>query len=76
MLKIFQFDAEARVGQQVVRAGELQEEDVEQEGAAQTRSDIGLAPNTIAAIAYQTATCAATLICCDEWPNAHQIVGT
>jgi len=32
-----------------------------------------LAPNTIAAIAYQTAMCAATLICCDEWPKAHQM---
>src|SRR5581483_3877537 len=37
-----------------------------------TRSDIGFAPNTIAAIRYHTATCAATLICCDECPNAHQ----
>src|SRR5262245_15595072 len=37
-----------------------------------TFSLIGFAPNTIAATAYQTATCAETLICCDEWPNAHQ----
>jgi hypothetical protein len=39
-----------------------------------TFSDIGFAPNTMAAMAYQTDTCAATLICCDEWPKAHQIV--
>ncbi|MNC87490.1 hypothetical protein D3C83_32190 [compost metagenome] len=39
-----------------------------------TFSDIGLAPNTIAAIAYQTATCALTLTCCEEWPKAHQMV--
>ncbi len=39
-----------------------------------TFSESGLAPNTIAAIAYQTATCADTLICCDECPMPHQIV--
>ena len=39
-----------------------------------TRSDIGLAPKAIAAIAYQIEMCAATLICCDECPNAHQMV--
>ena len=40
-----------------------------------TFSDSGLAPKTIAAIAYQTATRARlTLICCDEWPMPHQIV--
>ena len=37
-------------------------------------SDSGFAPKTIAAMAYQTATWAATLICCDECPIAHQIV--
>jgi len=39
-----------------------------------TFSDIGLAPNTIAAIAYHTDTCAATLICCELWPKAHHTV--
>src|SRR3990167_2213108 len=39
-----------------------------------TRSDIGLAPKAIAATAYQIEMCAATLICCDEWPKAHQMV--
>ena len=39
-----------------------------------TFSDIGLAPNTTPAIAYQTETWAATLICCELWPNAHQTV--
>ncbi len=39
-----------------------------------TFSDMGLAPNTMAAIAYQTETCAATLICCEECPNAHHTV--
>ncbi len=38
-----------------------------------TFSDSGLAPSTMAAIAYQTATWAATLICCEEWPMPHQI---
>ncbi len=37
-----------------------------------TFSEIGLAPSTIAPIAYQTETCAETLICCDEWPMPHQ----
>ena len=36
-----------------------------------TFSDSGLAPSTIAAIAYQTATWAETLICCDECPMPH-----
>ena len=27
-----------------------------------------------AATRYHTEMCAATLICCDEWPSAHQIV--
>src|SRR5688572_32414849 len=39
-----------------------------------TFSDSGLAPNTIAATAYHTATCALTLTCCEEWPKAHQMV--
>ncbi len=39
-----------------------------------TFSDSGLAPKVIAAMAYQIATCADTLICCDEWPMAHQMV--
>ena len=38
-----------------------------------TFSDMGFAPNTIAPTAYQTAMCAATLICCDECPMPHQI---
>ena len=37
-------------------------------------SDSGFAPNTSAAIAYQTDRCAATLICCEECPMPHQIV--
>ena len=40
----------------------------------ETFSDSGLAPNTMAATAYHTAMCAATLICCDEWPMAHQMM--
>ena len=28
----------------------------------------------MAAMAYQIEICAATLICCEEWPKAHQIV--
>ena len=28
----------------------------------------------MAATAYQIEMCAATLICCDEWPKAHQMV--
>ena len=36
-----------------------------------TFSEIGLAPSTIAPIAYHTATCAETLICCEEWPMPH-----
>ena len=32
------------------------------------------APNTMAAIAYQIDTCAATFTCCELWPNAHQTV--
>ena len=36
-----------------------------------TFSEIGFAPSTIAAMAYQTATCAETFICCDECPMAH-----
>ena len=39
----------------------------------ETFSDIGFAPNTMAAIAYQMAICADTFICCDEWPKPHQI---
>ena len=31
-------------------------------------------PKTMAAIAYHTDTCAATLICCEECPNAHHTV--
>src|SRR5690606_628884 len=38
-----------------------------------TRSDMGLAPKAIAATAYQIEMWAATLICWDEWPSAHQI---
>jgi len=38
-----------------------------------TFSDIGLAPKTMAAIAYHTATCAETLICCEGCPSPHQI---
>src|SRR4030067_2962643 len=37
-----------------------------------TFSDIGLAPNTSDAIRYQMEIWVATLICCEEWPNAHQ----
>ena len=36
-----------------------------------TFSDSGLAPTVSAAIRYQMATCADTLICCDEWPRPH-----
>jgi hypothetical protein len=39
-----------------------------------TRSDMGLAPKAMAATAYQIEMWAATLICCDEWPKAHQMV--
>ncbi len=39
-----------------------------------TFSDIGLALNTMAAIAYHTAICADTLICCELCPKAHQMV--
>ena len=31
-----------------------------------TFSEIGFAPSTIAPMAYHTATCAETLICCEE----------
>ena len=37
-----------------------------------TFSDSGLTPSVSAAIAYQTATWAATLICWDECPMPHQ----
>ena len=37
-----------------------------------TFSEIGLAPSTMAPMAYQTATCAETLICCEECPMPHQ----
>ncbi len=37
-----------------------------------TFSDSGLAPSTMAAMQYQTATWADTLICCEECPMAHQ----
>ena len=33
-----------------------------------------MAPNTIAAMAYHTATCAETLICWEECPMAHHTV--
>jgi hypothetical protein len=63
-----------RVGQQVVGAGQLQEQDVEQEGATADALDMGLAPKAMAATRYQIEMWAATLICCDEWPKAHQMV--
>jgi len=40
-----------------------------------TFSDNGLAPKTIAAMAYQTDTWAATFICWEECPSAHQTSG-
>jgi len=58
--------ADTRLHEHVVCARELQEQDVEQKAVRLTFSEIGFAPSTIAPIAYQTATCAETLICWDE----------